>query len=122
MRPNRSAKAVIDVDGKKAIVNTETDETIVSLVEPSPICEEGEGERSPGWYLLTSSKGTDLMAHVTKNGRTVYYLLHWDYQEDRIEAISKDEALNLLIQHYQFLSEFTLARAAKYGLEFHETA
>jgi hypothetical protein len=120
MRPNRSAKAVIDVDGKKAIVNTETDETIVSLVEPSPTCDE-EG-RSPVYYLLTSSRGADLMAHVTKNGRTVYYLLHWDYEDDRIEGVSKDEALNLLIQHYQFLSELTLATAAKYGLEIHETA
>jgi hypothetical protein len=106
-------KAVIDVDVKKAIVDTETDQIVVSLREFSHACDEQD------------NTGTDLMAHVTKNGRTVYYLHHWttcDDEENIIKAITKDEALSLLMQNYRIYTESELARAAKYGLEVHETA
>ena len=107
-------KAIIDVDGKKAIVNTGTDERIL---------EVGDRAGTERWY--DSFRGTDLMAHVTKNGRTVYYLYHWTrYQDeaDGIEAVTKDQALNWLMKNYHFACESEREKAAKYGLNVHETA
>jgi hypothetical protein len=106
-------QAVIDVDGKKAIVNTGTDETIL---------EVGDGVETDKW---SDTRGTDLMVHVTNNGRIAYYLYHWTrWQGERnsIEAATKEQALDWLMEHYDFATESALARAAKYGLEVHETA
>jgi hypothetical protein len=52
-------KAVIDVEGKKAIVNTRTDTTIL---------EVGDRAGTDRWH--DSTRGTNLMAHVSKNKRT----------------------------------------------------
>ena len=109
----KGMEAVIDVDGKKAIVNTGTDETIL---------EVGDGVETDEWF---DTRGTDLMVHVTKNGTTVYYLYHWTRwqgERDRIEAATKEQALNWLAENYHFATESALATAAKYGLEVHETA
>jgi hypothetical protein len=106
-------QAVIDVDGKKAIVNTETDETILRV---------GDGVETDEWF---DTRGTDLTVHVTNNGRTVYYLYHWtrlESETDTIEAVTKEQALNWLGENYNFATKSALARAAKYGLEIHETA
>jgi hypothetical protein len=106
-------KAVIDVDEKKPIVNTETDESILRV---------GDGVETDDWF---DTRGTDLMAHVTNNGRTVYYLYHWTRLEDEtdtIEAITKEQALNWLAENYNIATKSALATAAKYGLEVHETA
>ena len=107
-------KAVIDADGKKAIVNSRTDETIL---------EVGDRAGTDRWY--DSFRGTDLKAHVTKNGRTVYYLYHWTrYQDeaDTIEAVTKEQALDWLMERYHFADESDIEAAAKYGLEVHATA
>jgi hypothetical protein len=92
-------KAVIDLDGKKAIVNTETDETILEV------------------------GGTDLMAHVSMNRRTVFYLYHWSRMQgerNRIKALTKKQALDWLTKNFYFADMSDLEAAEKYGLEVHE--
>jgi len=107
-------KAAIDVDGKKAIVNTGTDKKIL---------EAGDRAGTDKWY--ESTRGTDLMVHVTKNKRTVFYLYHWTRwqgEADTIEAVTKEQALDWLMEHYHFADESDIEAAAEYGLEVHETA
>lgn len=107
-------QAVIDVDGKKAIVDSATDVEIL---------EVGDRAGTDKWY--DSTRGTDLMVHVTKNGTTVYYLYHWTRwqgERDSIEAATKEQALNWLAENYHFATESQVTTAAEYGLEVHETA
>jgi hypothetical protein len=107
-------EAVIDVDGKKALVDSGTDVEILEVGDLTGTDREYDNTRA-----------TVLMAHVTKNGTTVYYLYHWTRwqgERDRIEAATKEQALNWLAENYHFATESALATAAKYGLEVHETA
>lgn len=114
MKPVTNVKAVIDVDGKKAIVNTGTDVEILEV-----------GDLTGTDRDYDNTRATVLMVHVTKNGTTVYYLYHWTRwqgERDRIEAATKEQALNWLAENHHFATESALATAAKYGLEVHETA
>jgi hypothetical protein len=109
--------AVIDVDGKKAIVDPFLDARILEVGDSTGL--------NTVYSDYENTRATVLMAHATKNGRTVYYLYHWtrwEGERDRIEALTKEQALDWLMKNYHFAEESDIEAAEKYGLEVHETA
>lgn len=92
-RPERGTKPaamkrVLTTDGKRVIVNTETDTKLYD----APVNPPNTG--------LAYTRGDDLYIHRTANGNMVYYIYHWSLWQgegESVEIITPEEAESFLI-------------------------
>jgi len=86
-------KRLITIEGKTAILNTETD-----------TCIWKDRRGLDMWHTA----GTDLYVHTTRGGRKIFYEYRWNFYQgvpNIILPVSENEAKNFLQRKYSEMTE-----------------